>query len=37
LLIGDRKVVEVSVEAIMIETMSGARLRFRRRGREHNA
>jgi hypothetical protein len=37
LLVGDRKVVAVTADAITIETDTGARLKFRRRGREHIA
>jgi hypothetical protein len=37
LLIGDRKVVEVSAETITIETLSGSRLKFRRSGWGHIA
>ena len=37
LLIGDRKVIAVTEDSIVIETPSGARLKFRRLGREHLA
>ena len=37
LLIGDRQVVAVTEASIVIETPSGARLKFRRLGREHLA
>jgi hypothetical protein len=37
LLIGDRRVVAVTEASIVIETASGARLKFRRLGREHLA
>ena len=37
LLIGDRRVIAVTEESIVIETPSGASLKFRRLGREHLA
>jgi hypothetical protein len=37
LLIGDRQVIAVTEDSIVIETPSGARLKFRRLGREHLA
>ena len=37
LLIGDRQVIAVTEASIVIETPSGARLKFRRLGREHLA
>jgi hypothetical protein len=37
LLIGDRRVIAVTEDSIVIETASGASLKFRRLGREHLA
>jgi hypothetical protein len=37
LLIGDRRVVEVTADAITIETTTGSQLRFRRKGKEQVA
>ena len=37
LLIGDRRVIAVTEDSIVIETPSGAPLKFRRLGREHLA
>jgi hypothetical protein len=37
LLIGDRRVIAVTEDSIVIETPSGASLKFRRLGREHLA
>jgi hypothetical protein len=37
LLIGDRKVIAVTADNIVIETRAGSQLRFRRIGREHIA
>jgi hypothetical protein len=37
LLIGDRKVIAVTANNIVVETPAGSQLRFRRIGREHAA
>jgi hypothetical protein len=37
LMIGDRRVVAVTKSSIVIETLSGSQLKFRRIGREHLA
>jgi hypothetical protein len=37
LLVGERRIVALTEASIVIETLSGSRLKFRRIGREHLA